>query len=98
MNKLTKHGLIATVAAVMVFLFVAACIQGQSVTATGEKGQRVGALPVMPSMPGDEAWDDRFGLTGLDGGLVYDVATIGNDVYVAGTFTTAGNVTVNNIA
>ncbi len=45
----------------------------------------------------DDNWDARFNLPGIEG-EVYAVAVSGNDVYVAGRFTTAGGVRVNNIA
>ncbi|HYF66166.1 MAG TPA: hypothetical protein VD886_25280, partial [Herpetosiphonaceae bacterium] len=51
-----------------------------------------------PIAPGNENWASGFRLSGMDG-TVYAVAAGGNgSVYVGGTFTTAGGVTVNRIA
>ncbi len=48
---------------------------------------------------GDEAWDNRFGLPGVEGGEVDSVAVAANgDIYIAGRFTKAGNVEANHIA
>jgi trimeric autotransporter adhesin len=40
---------------------------------------------------GDASWDDRFGLPGVQGGAVNAVAVDGGDVYVGGSFTSAGD-------
>lgn len=40
---------------------------------------------------GDANWDNRFGLPGVQGGAVNAIVVDGNDVYVGGTFTTAGD-------
>jgi trimeric autotransporter adhesin len=48
--------------------------------------------------PGDESWDDRFGLPpGLDG-PVHSIATVGKNVYAAGDFKHAGQVEANGLA
>jgi hypothetical protein len=50
------------------------------------------------SVPGDEHWDYRFGLPGVNGAVV-NIATRGNDVYVGGSSSTSfGNVMANCIA
>src|SRR5687768_1368196 len=54
-------------------------------------------VPSAPADEGDEAWDGRFGLPGVNG-AISSIAIIGSDTYVAGTFTLAGNVAVRNIA
>ena len=49
--------------------------------------------------PGDELWDNRFGIPGVEGGEVTSVAVAQNgDIYIAGSFTEAGNVKANYIA
>jgi hypothetical protein len=49
--------------------------------------------------PGDELWDDRFGIPGVEDGDVTTVAIAANgDVYIGGRFTEAGNIKVNHIA
>ena len=49
--------------------------------------------------PGDELWDNRFGIPGVEGGEVTSVAVAQNgDIYIAGRFTEAGNVKANYIA
>ena len=49
--------------------------------------------------PGDELWDNRFGIPGVEGGEVTAVAVADNgDIYIAGRFTEAGNVKANYIA
>jgi hypothetical protein len=48
---------------------------------------------------GDEAWDNRFGLPGIQDSAVEAIAVAANgDIYVAGRFTEAGNRTVNQVA
>ena len=48
---------------------------------------------------GDENWDNRFGLPGVEGGEVNSVAVTNNgDIYIAGRFTQAGNIDANHIA
>src|SRR5580765_8468778 len=49
------------------------------------------------SAPGDEHWDYRFGLPGVDG-FVGVFATNGSDVYIGGDFTSVGNVLATDIA
>jgi trimeric autotransporter adhesin len=49
------------------------------------------AAPHTAAAAGDTNWDDRFGLPGVQGGAVNAVAVDGGDVYVGGTFTTAGD-------
>ena len=49
------------------------------------------------SDPADEAWDDRFSLSGVDN-IVYAITVSGTDVYVGGLFSIAGNIQANNIA
>src|ERR1044071_5013615 len=46
---------------------------------------------------GDEHWDYRFGLPGVDG-FVGVIATNGNEIYAGGDFTSIGNVLANDIA
>ena len=48
----------------------------------------------------DIYWDDRFASPGVLGGQhsVHTLAVIGTDLYVAGDFTSAGGMNVNNIA
>ena len=49
--------------------------------------------------PGDELWDNRFGIPGVEGGEVTVVAVAANgDIYIAGRFTEVGNVKANYIA
>lgn len=48
-------------------------------------------------VPGDEQWDDRFGLLGVDGS-VYAIGLDGENVYIGGFFSIAGDVIANNIA
>src|SRR3954451_17959999 len=50
-----------------------------------------------PLAPGDENWDPRFNLPGVNN-YVYAIAISGSDVYVGGRFTTAGGVAANSIA
>ncbi len=48
---------------------------------------------------GDEAWDNRFGLPGIQDSAVEAIAVAANgDIFVAGRFTEAGNRTVNQVA
>jgi hypothetical protein len=48
---------------------------------------------------GDEAWDNRFGLPGIQDSAVEAMAVAANgDIFVAGRFTEAGNRTVNQVA
>jgi hypothetical protein len=47
--------------------------------------------------PDDVFWDSRFAPSGV-GGSVLAIAISGSDVYVGGSFVTAGNVVVNGIA
>ena len=49
------------------------------------------------SAPGDEHWDYRFGLPGVDG-FVGVIATNGTDLYAGGDFTSIGNVLATDIA
>lgn len=48
-------------------------------------------------VPGDEAWDDRFGPPGING-PVYALAVVGTELYIGGKFTIAGNALATNIA
>lgn len=48
-------------------------------------------------VPGDEAWDDRFGPPGING-PVYALAMVGAELYVGGAFTIAGNALAANLA
>jgi cysteine-rich repeat protein len=43
-------------------------------------------------------WDPSFGTTAALNGIVYDIAVMGSDLYIAGDFTMAGGVTVNHVA
>lgn len=48
---------------------------------------------------GNEAWDNRFGLPGVQDSAVEAIAVAANgDIFVAGRFTEAGNQTVNQVA
>ncbi len=49
------------------------------------------------SVPGDGDWDPSFTVAGV-GGSAYVVANSGNMLYVGGSFGSAGNVVLNNIA
>jgi hypothetical protein len=49
------------------------------------------------SAPGDEHWDYRFGLPGVDG-FVSVFATNGSDLYIGGQLTSVGNVLAAGIA
>src|SRR6476620_1794153 len=60
----------------------------------------LGCFPLLShaqSAPGDEHWDYRFGLPGVDG-FVGVFATNGTDVYIGGDFTSIGNVLATDIA
>jgi hypothetical protein len=48
-------------------------------------------------VPGDEGWDDRFGMPGSTG-IIYAMAVAGDNVYVAGRFNSIGNIDAANIA
>src|SRR6476620_2961120 len=50
-----------------------------------------------PPIDGNENWDQRFGIPGVNG-EVRAIAVSGDDIYIGGTFTRAGNIYVNNIA
>lgn len=52
---------------------------------------------LMTQVEGDEAWDGRFGPPGING-PVYALALVGNDLYVGGAFSIAGNAIANNLA
>lgn len=53
--------------------------------------------PATLQSSGNESWDDRFDQLGISG-TVLAAAANGSVVYVAGSFTAAGAVSVNNIA
>jgi hypothetical protein len=65
------------------------------VTSTMPKSDGSGLLDA--PVPGDEAWDDRFGPPGING-PVYALAMVGGDLYVGGAFTIAGNALAANLA
>lgn len=46
---------------------------------------------------GAGVWDDRFSLPGVDG-VIYAVAVVTTNVYIGGSFSNAGGVTVQNLA
>lgn len=48
------------------------------------------------SFPGDEQWDNQFGVHGI-AGQVYAIAISGTDVYVGGNYTVAGKDTLNGL-
>src|SRR6266545_5062595 len=48
-------------------------------------------------VPGDEFWDDRFNVLGVNG-YVSAIAVSGSDLYVGGRFNTVGGLFVRNIA
>src|SRR5947207_8406189 len=50
-----------------------------------------------PATKGDEYWDSRFSLPGLDG-PVSALATDGTNLYACGTFRFAGPLRVNGVA
>ncbi|HEY0456319.1 MAG TPA: hypothetical protein VGE41_08080, partial [Verrucomicrobiae bacterium] len=54
--------------------------------------------PSLFASPGDENWDPNFAPPPGLNGDVYCSTTIGNDLYVGGFFTKAGNVQANSIA
>lgn len=48
---------------------------------------------------GDAAWDNRFGLPGVESSEVESIAVGANgDIYIAGGFSEAGNIEVNQVA
>lgn len=53
--------------------------------------------PLRPSGPGDQNWDSRFGALDCNA-RVRAVVMAGSDVYVGGSFTTAGGMPANHIA
>ncbi len=56
--------------------------------------------PAASAVEGDEQWDDRFGRTATSAGLddeVFAIAVIGQNVYVGGAFTRAGEKELNKI-
>jgi hypothetical protein len=77
-----------------------------------EGGQTTTARTTLAAVPGDDKWDDRFGLPGVAYSGVYALAVSENDVYVGGyalavagnivyaggDFATAGTATVNSLA
>jgi len=58
---------------------------------------QVGISQSVQSDPADINWDDRFDQLGISG-TVLAMAVSGTDLYVGGTFTLAGAVSVSNIA
>src|SRR5207249_4085170 len=48
-------------------------------------------------VPGDENWDSRFYLPGVNS-EVHAIAITGTNIYVGGVFATAGRASVNSIA
>ncbi len=46
----------------------------------------------------NEQWDDQFLPANAPDGTIYTIVEMNGDIYVGGQFTTAGGVTVNNIA
>ncbi len=55
-----------------------------------------GAQP-MPMAPGDENWDGRFGTSGLSNYVTAVAVSGADDVYIGGSFTTAGGSAANYI-
>jgi len=49
------------------------------------------------AVPDDQHWDNQFGPPGVNG-LAYGIAAVGNNIYVTGTFTAAGNTKANYVA
>jgi trimeric autotransporter adhesin len=49
------------------------------------------------SAPGDEHWDYRFGLPGVNGAIT-TIVSRGNEIYAGGVFTSIGNVAATDIA
>lgn len=54
--------------------------------------------PQLAAAPGDERWSDPFGNPSVDLVQVFAVAVAGQDVYVGGRFSRAGNQPARNIA
>src|SRR6266545_1103820 len=68
------------------------------VRADGSGGIMSDSEPSRPAVaPGDEFWDDRFNVLGVNG-YVSAIAVSGSDVYVGGRFNTVGGLFVRNIA
>jgi hypothetical protein len=59
---------------------------------------RVVVAPQTPFAPGDEAWDARFVLDSLNGGVAALAGDAAGNLYAGGAFTAAGSVPTNRIA
>ena len=54
--------------------------------------------PMSQAVPGDENWDDPFGLPGANGAVLAMVSDNAGNVYVGGDFTHVDGLRVNHIA
>lgn len=63
----------------------------------GDTGTQTSGRTTLAAVPGDEKWDDRFGLPGA-GYSVYAVAVYESDVYVGGYFSNVGGMPASYIA
>jgi hypothetical protein len=54
--------------------------------------------PPVPAVAGDELWDDRFGLPGIDYGVTTVAVGPDGSIYAAGQLEEAGGLPANNIA
>ena len=91
MKIVTNLKQVMTGSIVLMFIATSLILGQESQTFQDSKSQSV------QSDPADINWDDRFDLLGISG-TVLAMAVSGTDLYVGGTFTLAGAVSVSNIA
>ncbi len=82
---------------IVALLFAAALLGAPTMHASAHNTASNHSTAHFASAPGDEFWDDQFGVPNV-AGTVTAIVTNGDEVYVGGNFTYADGFVVNNIA